>query len=210
LNRDFRIPAPFCRKLTNMSTQKNTFEEQVAQFQRASDEKWEKRMAELQRQLRNDSPVNVATVIAAGTLTNTPPVVPCPPSDVRRLKRHTKRHTRHNHKPTFAGKRRLKRRVRPKPVTKPTMKRPSAEQLHSFKVLRCHFWNLDALYLFLSLFKLDKQLSPHVRRCGRTVPPSSRGGHWLLPQSMLLACLQALWVVTQVVLRAPSSMVFTP
>jgi hypothetical protein len=54
--------------------------------------------------------------------------------------------------------------------------------------------------LFLSLCKLDKQLCRHVRRCGRTVPPSSRGGHWLLPQPVMLSCLRAIWIVIQVLL----------
>jgi hypothetical protein len=57
------------------------------------------------------------------------------------------------------------------------------------------FWNIDAVNLFQRLCCLDNVQCPHVRRCGRTVPPSSRGGHWLLPQFVVLSCLRAIGIV---------------
>jgi hypothetical protein len=193
LNRDFRIPAPFCLAaslLFNMSAQNSAFEAKVAQMWKESDEKWAERMAELQRQMKGCSPVRLGTVIAAGsrcdaaarTETKLAPTKVSPGSQKNRRRTSSQKRPNKPRRPTIVTRRRLIRRARPKPVASPLTTRRRPTDHHQNSKEPCLFWNLDALHMFCILCELDKQLCPYVRRCGRTVPPSSRGGHWLLPQ----------------------------
>jgi hypothetical protein len=209
LDRDFRIPAPFClpgRKLTSMSCHESAFEAKIAQMWKESDEKWARRMAELQRQPNRGSSVN-STWGDAATRTETdapsPKVSPRLPSRKKGRPARAKhqKQLRHRRPAIFAG-RRLNRRARPKHVVRSasTKWRPVAQHRKTSEPSLQPFWNLDVLHMFCLLCKLDKQLCPRVRRCGRTVPPSSRGGHWLLPQSVVLSWLRAIMIVIQVFL----------
>jgi hypothetical protein len=171
-----------------------------------SDERWAERMTELQRQIKGP-PACLDTIIAAGTrcgvATETeidlpqPKVSPHPrkgrPTLAKRLKQP------HQRRPVATAGHRLNRRARPTqvPGTAIAKRRPMPQKT---KELSRDMWNLDALHMFYRQCKLDMQLCPYVRRCGRTVPPSSRGGHWLLPQSVVLSCLRAIWIVIQVLL----------
>jgi hypothetical protein len=156
-------------------------------------------MAELQMQLNGGPSVN-STWGDAATRTETD--VPsskvslrlrsrkkCRPTHAKRPKQLRRR------RPAIVAGRRLNRRAHPKHVVRSssTKWRPLAQPCDPF-------WNLDALHMFFLLCKFDEQLWRHVRRCGRTVPPSSRGGHWLLPQSVVLSCLRvrAIWIVIQI------------
>jgi hypothetical protein len=146
----------------------------------------------LQRQLQGEVPVNLASVTNTSAETGCDAETPTetillslkvsPRQQIIRRPTLRKR-ARQPYRPTIVAGRRLNRRVRPKQVVRP----PPTRQ--KWSTISQKPWILDALELFQRQCELEDMLGPHVRRCGRTVPPSSRGGHWLLPQGAFLICL---------------------